>query len=588
MPFKFDMPKEQASIIKVIGVGGGGSNAVNHMYNQGIKGVDFLVCNTDAQALDVSPVPIKIQLGESLTDGRGAGSLPEVGRNAAIENIDEIKGMLQQNTKMVFVTAGMGGGTGTGAAPVIAAAAREMGILTVGIVTVPFSFEGRKRRKQAEDGLEAMREAVDTLLVINNDKLREMFGNLSLANAFEEADNVLTTAAKGIAEVITVTGKINVDFEDVRTVMMDSGVAIMGSAKAEGEERAVKAVEHALSSPLLNDNQIVGAKYVLLNITYGSTEVLMDEISEITDYIQDEAGDTADVIWGHGHDEELGEALCVTIIATGFNSHPDTGLETERKSTKKYISLEEEVPTMITQPLESPTQRTTLDRQQPPVKENKQWHETAETAMDRQAPVQRELPKQDAPVAASNEPEPYLKPQVEEPVVNKTVQPQTNLQFEQPAPTPQPLPPVQPVQQTPQPEAREEITPAPEEDVKRYYLDDDLNVSEEPAEEHNYTVNEAPAEDEVKSSLSAEEQQERSQERVSRIRDLSMRLKTPSGLADLENEPAYKRRNVQLTNNPHSSESTISRFTLSQEEGENGEKRAEIKPNNPFLHDNVD
>jgi cell division protein FtsZ len=580
MSFKFDMPKEQASIIKVIGVGGGGSNAVNHMFNQGIKGVDFLVCNTDAQALDVSPVPIKIQLGESLTDGRGAGSLPEVGRNAAIENIDEIKGILQNNTKMVFVTAGMGGGTGTGAAPVIAATAREMGILTVGIVTVPFSFEGRKRRKQAEDGLEAMREAVDTLLVINNDKLREMFGNLSLANAFEEADNVLTTAAKGIAEVITVTGKINVDFEDVRTVMMNSGVAIMGSAKAEGEERAVKAVEQALSSPLLNDNQIIGAKYVLLNITYGSNEVLMDEISEITDYIQDEAGDTADVIWGHGHDPELGDALCVTIIATGFNAHPDTGLDTERKTNKKYISLEEEVPTMITQPLDNPVQSTTLDRQQPPVKEDKQWSANATDAMGRPAPLKGELPTKEAPVTASTEPEPYMKPQAEEPVVNRVAEPQTNLQFEQPAPTP--------VQPTPQPEAREEVAPAAEEDVKRYYLDDDLNVSEEPAEEHNYTVNEVPAESKVVSSLSPEEQQERSQERVSRIRELSMRLKTPSGLADLENEPAYKRRNVQLSNNPHSSESTISRFTLSQEEDENGEKRAEIKSNNPFLHDNVD
>ncbi|MDA8715474.1 cell division protein FtsZ, partial [Flavobacteriales bacterium] len=309
---KFNMPKDQSSIIKVIGVGGGGSNAVNHMYNQGIKGVDFIVCNTDAQALDISPVPVKIQLGESLTEGRGAGSIPDVGKNAAIENIDDIKEILANNTKMVFVTAGMGGGTGTGAAPVIAKAAKDLGILTVGIVTVPFSFEGRKRKGQAELGIDAIRDAVDTLLIINNDRLREMFGNLTLQNAFAQADQVLSTAAKGIAEVISVTGQINVDFNDVNTVMRDSGVAIMGSAVAEGDNRSLRAVEEALSSPLLNDNEIMGARYVLLNITYGTREVLMDEITEITDYIQDEAGMDADVIWGHGQDEELGDKLSIT------------------------------------------------------------------------------------------------------------------------------------------------------------------------------------------------------------------------------------------------------------------------------------
>lgn len=613
---KFDLPKESASIIKVIGVGGGGSNAVNHMYSQGIKGVDFLVCNTDAQALDISPVPLKIQLGESLTDGRGAGSLPEVGRNAAIENIDEIKAILQQSTKMVFVTAGMGGGTGTGAAPVIAATAREMGILTVGIVTVPFSFEGRKRRKQAEEGLERMREAVDTLLVINNDKLREMYGNLSLANAFEQADDVLSTAAKGIAEVITVTGKINVDFEDVRTVMQDSGVAIMGSAKAEGEERALKAVEHALASPLLNDNHIVGAKYVLLNITYGDKEVLMDEISEITDFIQDEAGDTADVIWGHGQDESLGEELCVTIIATGFNSNPETGLDVERTATKRYMSLDAEVPTNITQPLESPTE-SNLSRQQPPVAEPKapvqptetRWHETANEALQT-PPVERaqELRPQ-AQEEPASELEPYIKPQTEQPqpeaIDNRPADSQINMAFEQPTrqEPQQPQP-----QQQPEPEAKVEPTPqAPvaDEGVKRYYLDDDLNVSNEPpvTQEYDGTLaqqepvepqqpqqpQQPQAQEEVNEpQLTPEEHQHRSQERVSRIKELSMKLKTPSGLADLENEPAYKRRNVELTTKPHSSESTVSRFTLSEEEGENGEKRTEIKPNNPFLHDNVD
>jgi cell division protein FtsZ len=355
---KFNLPKENASIIKVIGVGGGGSNAVNHMYNQGIKGVDFIVCNTDSQALDISPVPMKIQLGTSLTEGRGAGSLPEVGRNAAIENIDEIKDILANNTKMVFVTAGMGGGTGTGAAPVIAKAARDMGILTVGIITVPFSFEGRKRKQQAELGIEEMRDAVDTLLIINNDKLREMFGNLSLGSAFAQADDVLTIAAKGIAELISVTGQINVDFNDVSTVMRNSGVAIMGSAKAEGENRAIKAVEKALSSPLLNDNNIEGAKYVLLNITYGNNEVLMDEISDITDYIQEEAGSSADVIWGHAFDESLGNAISVTIIATGFNTSPDTGFSM-REPEKKRMNLHDEMKAEITAPIENPVQNIT-------------------------------------------------------------------------------------------------------------------------------------------------------------------------------------------------------------------------------------
>lgn len=314
----FDMPKENPSIIKVIGVGGGGCNAVNHMFRQGIKGVDFLICNTDQQALDASPVPIKFQLGSTLTEGRGAGSLPEVGKNAAIESIDEIKEQLSSNTKMLFVTAGMGGGTGTGAAPVIAATAKEMGILTVGIVTIPFSFEGKRRRQQAEEGIEQMRKNVDTLLVISNDKLREMCGNLKLNEAFANADNVLTTAAKGIAEIITVTGYINVDFADVETVMKNGGAAIMGSALAEGKDRALTAVKEALSSPLLNDNRIDGAKHILINITAGDGEVMLDEITEIVEFAQEETGHSANVIFGTGHDESLGNKISVTLIATGF------------------------------------------------------------------------------------------------------------------------------------------------------------------------------------------------------------------------------------------------------------------------------
>jgi cell division protein FtsZ len=316
----FDLPKDQSSIIKVIGVGGGGSNAVNHMFRQGIRGVEFIVCNTDAQALEASPVPTRIQLGYTLTEGRGAGSNPEKGKNAAIENIDELKTILGKETKMVFVTAGMGGGTGTGAAPVIAAAAKEMGILTVGIVTIPFMMEGNRRKQQAEDGLSELRKAVDTLLIISNDKLREICGNMALSAAFAQADNVLTIAAKGIAEIITVAGYINVDFADVQTVMTNGGSAIMGSATAEGENRAMRAVELALSSPLLNDNRITGAKHILINITGGSKEVLMDEMSDIINYVQDEAGKTANVIFGTGNDETLDEKISVTLIATGFDN----------------------------------------------------------------------------------------------------------------------------------------------------------------------------------------------------------------------------------------------------------------------------
>ncbi len=316
----FNLPTEtsNSSIIKVIGVGGGGSNAVNHMFKQGIKGVDFIVCNTDSQALETSPVPRKIQLGPNLTEGRGAGAKPEVGRNAALENIEEIKKMLGDNTKMVFITAGMGGGTGTGAAPVIAATAKEMGILTVGIITIPFHFEGPKRKNYADSGLDELSRTVDTLLVISNEKVRLLFGNLKMSEAFAKADDILTTAAKSIAELITVSGYINVDFEDVKTVMTNSGVAIMGSGMAIGENRASNAVKSALESPLLNDNHITGANNILLFISSGNDEITMDEVSEITNYITEQAGTNTDIIWGNGVDETLGDNILVTVIATGF------------------------------------------------------------------------------------------------------------------------------------------------------------------------------------------------------------------------------------------------------------------------------
>jgi cell division protein FtsZ len=331
----FELPVNKSSIIKVVGVGGGGSNAVNHMYKHGIKDVDFVVCNTDAQALANSPVQIKIQLGSSLTEGRGAGNKPEIGREAAIENLDDVIDALATNTKMVFITAGMGGGTGTGAAPVLAKAAKELGILTVAIVTIPFRNEGARRINQALEGIAEIEKYVDSLLVINNEKIREMYGDLKVSEAFAKADDVLAIAAKGIAEIITVHGYINVDFADVETVMSNSGVAIMGSGQAAGEDRAIQAVTNALNSPLLNDNNIQGARNILINITSGNEEITMDEIGQVTDYIQGCAGDSADLIWGNGIDKSLGEALCVTVIATGFGTNSIPELYIRKRQIQK-------------------------------------------------------------------------------------------------------------------------------------------------------------------------------------------------------------------------------------------------------------
>lgn len=333
---EFFMPKEESSIIKVIGVGGGGSNAVNQMYQMNVRGVDFVVCNTDEQALRNSPVPIKIQLGTSLTEGRGAGNNPEKGRQAAIENLADIERILDDRTKMVFITAGMGGGTGTGAAPVIAQAAKEREILTIGIVSIPFKVEGEVRIKQAIEGINKMREYVDALLIINNEKLQSIYTDLKMSNAFSKADDVLAIATKGIAEIITVHGYINVDFEDVRTVMKDSGVALMGSAKAAGENRDMIAIKTALESPLLKDNDIRGSKNILLNImsSKGDNELSMSEFGNITNYLKDIVGKDANVIWGTGHDDSLGDSISVTLIATGFESFP--GLY-EKESRKKEV-----------------------------------------------------------------------------------------------------------------------------------------------------------------------------------------------------------------------------------------------------------
>ncbi len=519
----FELPKEEnSSIIKVIGVGGGGGNAVNHMYKMGIKGVDFVVCNTDLQALEISPVPHKIQLGPSLTEGRGAGSLPEIGKNAAIENIDEIREYLSKDTKMVFVTAGMGGGTGTGAAPVIAQVAKELGILTVGIVTVPFNFEGRKRRIQAETGLEAMRNNVDTLLIINNERLREITGNLSITEAFSQADDIVSTAARGIAEVIAVTGAINVDFNDVNTVMKDSGVAIMGSAAAEGENRALKAVEQALESPLLNDNDISGAEYVLLNIAYGDDEVTMDEITEITDYIQDAAGSTADVIFGHAKDDDLGSKISVTVIATGFTSSPLTGFEKAPERNVTTLDVENKA-TEIKSPMDSPTKGSIWQG----AREVISTQETAD--------------------------EPFLK--TSEPEIDRwgetKKEPQKEMDFSW--------------------EASKKETNTDDKEVKRYTLDDDMEDME------------LDTSAETKKVLSPEEQQQRSKDRLDRIREYTQKLKKADGLQEFENEPAYLRRNVQLDDSIPSKEDSTSRLSVSKDED-----GTSLNSNNSFLHDNVD
>ncbi len=325
------------SIIKVIGVGGGGTNAVTHMFNLGIRGVDFAICNTDQQSLDLSTVPVKIQLGPLLTVGMGAGNNPEMGKQACLESTEELKNFLENRTKMLFITAGMGGGTGTGAGPILAKIAREMGILTVGIVTMPFSFEGPRRGRHAREGIEQLKQNVDALIVVSNDKLRESYGNLPMSSAFSHADNVLATAAKGIAEIITVPGYINVDFEDVNFVMKESGVAIMGSAVAAGEDRARKVIELALNSPLLEDNDIRGAKHILLNITTGrNPEITMDEVGEITEYIQQEAGFETDLIWGSCVDDSLNDQISVTLIATGFGA----GYKERREQGRIVIDLD--------------------------------------------------------------------------------------------------------------------------------------------------------------------------------------------------------------------------------------------------------
>lgn len=578
---KFDLPKDKSSIIKVLGVGGGGGNAVNHMFNQGIKGVDFVICNTDLQALEASPIPNKIQLGVGLTAGLGAGADPEKGHNSAMEAIEDIIEVLGVNTKMLFVTAGMGGGTGTGAAPVIAKAARELDILTVGIVTTPFSFEGKKRKGHAEEGIEQLKRSVDCLLVINNDKIKDMYGNLPIRTAFSHANDILTIAAKGIAEIITYPGYINVDFEDVKTVMRNSGVALMGSASAEGEDRAMNAVKAALASPLLNDNQIKGAKNILLNISFGANEVLMDEIDMISNFVQEEAGQTADVIFGTSIDETLGEKLAVTIICTGFESRENKITYVQQPNVAelrtKHVLYEPPVKNemVVGNPLaeynksvEVPQEgipqaeivvppvtiideiRYTLIADEAEQPTNEIVEESTIEALEIAAPIAEETLEEEDKI------EPFIK-MVEPEETIMEMQQEAEL-LKEDVFVPEVEFPVAEVEHVMRELTEDQITFDAEEELEFEMEDNTTNYDQE---------------ERIKQSIA----------RLKKIKELNLQINTPVGLRDLEKEPAYLRRQKKLNEVPHSSENAVSRLSLFDDGTSNG-----IRTNNSFLHDNVD
>jgi cell division protein FtsZ len=564
----FDMPKNQSSIIKVIGVGGGGSNAVNHMYRQGIKGVDFIICNTDAQAMESSPVPTKIQLGDK---GLGAGSLPAVGKEAAIQKSDAIREILEKNTQMLFITAGMGGGTGTGAAPVIASVAKELGILTVGIVTVPFTFEGRKRKLQADEGIQELRKYADTLLIICNDKLRELCGDLKLSEAFNKADDVLTTAAKGIAEIITVTGYINVDFEDVRTVMRESGKAIMGCAKAEGDNRAIEAVKGALSSPLLNDNDIEGASNVLLYISSGTEEISMDEVTEITDYIQQEAKSQAEIIWGNGYDESLGKNISITLIATGFESKMKAAEDNKIRHILGNAEQAQQAAPVVHEIIEAQDNRRPIEMIRKALNENGdqegiQHIETREVITvdetETADSVSHSIMADSMSVAETPEPEAW-----------KEDERTFIFEFSQPA------------DEVPS-ETEEHATEIFEPELPKMEVEEKMAPVDEIKPFEVYIKKPGGASiEETEQAFKRPSIDLKSQERIERLKNLSMKLKNESAIEELENEPAYVRRNVELKHVTPSSESRMSKYSLY----EDPETRStEIRSGNSYLHDNVD
>ncbi len=568
--YMFDLPKDQSSIIKVIGVGGGGSNAVNHMFTQGIHGVNYVVCNTDAQALELSPIPNKIQLGPELTEGLGAGSNPEQGRLAAEESVEEIRSILSKNTKMVFVTACMGGGTGTGAAPVVARIAREMGILTVGIATMPFTFEGRRKYQQAKEGVENLKAHVDTILLISNDKVREMYGNLSKSEAFSNANNILTTAAKSISEIITIPGEINVDFADVKHVMEKGGSALMGCATAEGENRAMNAVQGALNSPLLNDNDIRGAKKFLVNISSGSNQVTIDEITEINEYVQMMAQET-DIIFGTCDDSSLGEKISVTIIATGFESA--TRLDYVRKEPKVSYDMNTGVPsvseveTAVQQP--QPSSDTTAVQinkieeifVQDLSEELNLFSQQSAEEVDKNTPV----------VFTLEESAPSLEDVFSLNLEKETTIIENAYSFELNS-------------NDPLTNEVEEVSPP---DLSF------INTEELPS-----SRNELFAEFKIVSSPSEPVQSSAPIQEEGRLKDLDDRKKALLNLSyrsgnksmninELESTPAYMRQGLDL--NPgrqFSTETGISRFSVGESSIDS--EKPEIRRNNSYLHDNVD
>ena len=549
----FDLPKNQSSVIKVIGVGGGGSNAVNYMYKNGIDGVDFAVCNTDLQALEASPITTKIQIGAEITEGLGAGANPEVGRQAAEESIDRINELFESNTKMLFITAGMGGGTGTGAAPIIARAAREKEILTVGVVTVPFWTEGGYRKEYAEKGLEELRDHVDTLLVINNDRLIEVYGDLTLSQAFAKANEVLNTATKGIAEVISQTLMVNIDLNDAKRVLKDSGSAVMGQAYASGENRALDAIEAALDSPLLHDNNIKGAQQVLLKIVTGSgeKEIRMTELFSIKKHIQDVAGSNVNIIEGIGVEDCMDDEISVTVIATGFNVNKNIG--PAKPITPKIYELEkdEQFNDAIDEKEIDATSKDIQNSDSSNFQSNKSANESIEESQaalnfDDDEPVLNFESVEDGSEDLSieftigsdndiNEEDENSSVDVRDEKGNKVIH---GLEMEESA-----------------------------EDVV-FDLKDDI-------EKEEYT--------QINHGISAEQMALRSRQRMERLREITVKLRTPSGLTDLESEPAYKRRDVELDDISHSSDSDTSSYVL----GEDDDKNIGLKPNN-FLHDNVD
>ena len=542
----FEMPKNQSSQIKVMGIGGGGSNAVNYMFEHGIKGVDFVICNTDVQALEASPVPIKIQLGIDLTEGLGAGSNPDIGRRAAEESADRITELLDANTKMLFITAGMGGGTGTGAAPVIAEIAREKGILTVGVVTIPFSTEGGYRKQYADEGIAELKKYVDTLLVINNEKLIEVYGDLSFTAAFAKANEVLNTATKGIAEIISQHLLVNIDLNDARNVLQNSGTAVMGQAKVEGENRAIEAVIEALDSPLLNDNDITGAQQVLLKIVTGGGEgeIKMSELAKIKNKIQEAAGRNVNIIEGLGIDPELGMAISVTVIATGFEQRKKPkGLTTVELNDDNFdviadIDLEDEVKIATSDIFKSSQQTLLLDDE-----------------------IDFELPETET--SESTEKEVIESVVVADNASQKIVFDLGNDYGD-----------------------ASDIEESADALISSIILDEEpmaaqqivtLDLGDELAEEP--TLNTFSS-----TQVTSELMKIESREREERLRNISMQLRTPSGLTSLEDIPAYQRNNIKISEPTHSSESEVSIYTLT-----NGNSNIiELKQNNSFLHDNVD